>query len=160
MTNRKQSTRSPQIEAEAVKIVRRAIRRKEHGIPESHLPPKELGSVAIPADLKAGPRSYACSTVGSCMEPEVYAGDHVIADPDRAPQPGDKCVFWIEGVPKPVLKVLDHELHCWPVHPNSELVPIIRVRQINPVRYYQIDGERLKAIHPVIHVVRHKRRGK
>lgn len=55
------------------------------------------GDVAIPESMAAGRTVQAVRVTGSCMEPEISAGDVVIIEMDRLPMDGEVVVVEYEG---------------------------------------------------------------
>lgn len=113
---------------------------------------KVLGIIAGPPSLREG--GYAVAVDGDCMTPLILHGEKVAIEP-TVPSNGDiVCLFgkgpgggWIKRLCSGLVSAV-------PIHPGSEVSPIICVEQINPPRTYYVDGATLLAIHRVTWVLR------
>jgi SOS-response transcriptional repressor LexA len=57
------------------------------------------GRLAPPPGFRFPPpdHPFRCPVAGSCLEPIVFDGDHVVVNPRLAPQPGDVVVAEVWG---------------------------------------------------------------
>ena len=84
------------------------------------------------------PKAYAIKCLGMSMTPRIQSGEYVIAEPDRAPEPGDEVVvFDTTGrvMVKRYLYWRDDHLFLQSVNKDAEnvILPRDEVRDINPV---------------------------
>ena len=112
----------------------------------------ETGRLPLPEG--AHPESFGLTMSGNCLAPRASHGQVMIVEPIR-PEPGEIAVFWFKGQDMPAAKILrtDLKMTGFPVHPKSEVVPIIEFEQINPPRRYAVDGGTLEEcfrVHSVI----------
>ncbi len=94
---------------------------------------------------------YGSVVKGTCLEPEIFDGDMVVADPNRRPEPGEFGVFWSRSDnPPSVKRFVNGLIEFVPMGPGSEVVPLLMVEQLNPPRDYCIAADKLEAAHAVI----------
>ena len=91
---------------------------------------------------------YACVCEGTCLEHEICDGDMVFATPNRTPEVGEFAMFWPRDGGKPKIKRLVTAVPP-AFSPESELVPLVIVEQINPPKQYVAPADRFEAIHAV-----------
>lgn len=109
--------------------------------------------VCIPEQVMPGPRAYAMNTEGNCLEPEYYAGDTVICDPDQPPSAGDfVAVWWKGGERQPQIKRLVFglpEQRLWDMRGDGQFM--LTVEQLNPPKDLWAPLCKVEAVHKVIH---------
>jgi len=114
---------------------------------------------SIPPDL---PDVYAMRTDGDCMVPEILDGQKIIVSKSEEIRRGDTVCLWLKNPSQPkgysalVKKVAmlppPHVTFPYTEHPESEIVALVFVEQINPPRAYQFRCDQVLAMHKVIDV--------
>ena len=96
--------------------------------------------------------SYGVVCRGTALDPEICDGDLVIATPERKPRAGDFVIFWPRGDGEPFVKrlVIPFIVDPGKVSPNSGVMPLAIVEQLNPPRQYEIGADRISAVHVVV----------
>ncbi len=110
------------------------------------LPTPKYGHTLAPSDSPED--CYAMRLDGDCMEPLASHGSYVLLE-RQLPKKGEMACFWFEDAQKPALKILNGDLIAWPIHNDSNLVPIIKLKQLNPPTQYTVMGDVVSAIHRV-----------
>jgi hypothetical protein len=109
----------------------------------------------LPIEPLAGEIGFLLRCEGDCLAPRLPDSCILTLEPEL-PQPGELGVFWFKGQPKPVVKIALHEIFGYPLSPESSLVPIVRFRQINPPRTYQVYLDQIECIARVHRVFDHR----
>ena len=92
---------------------------------------------------------YFAPLKGTCLEPEIFDGDMVLADPNRTPEIGEFAIFWPSNGRNPSIKRLVTAIPPT-FAPGSEVSGVLIVEQLNPPKQYLSPADRFKAIHAVI----------
>ncbi|MCH7932004.1 MAG: hypothetical protein IH906_07345 [Proteobacteria bacterium] len=92
---------------------------------------------------------YCCVIEGTCLEPEICDGDMVFADPNRTPEVGEFAMFWPRDGGRPKTKRLVTAVPST-FGPESELVPLVVMEQINPPKQYFAPADMFKTIDAVV----------
>ena len=98
------------------------------------------------------PDAYAVVLAGTCLEPHAMDGDMAICSPAAPIRAGCIVTLW-PAVGSPVIKRLVLEPMSpvgTPLHPDSDVVPLVIVEALNPPRQFMIRVDRLKAMHAVV----------
>jgi len=122
-----------------------------------------LRSVAKPTSILPDiPEIYAMKTDGDCMVPEILDGQKIIVSKSEEIRRGDTVCLWLKNPSQPqgysalVKKVAmlppPHVTFPYTEHPESEIVALVFVEQINPLRTYQFRCDQILAMHKVIDV--------
>jgi len=108
------------------------------------------------------PEIYAMRTEGDCMVPEILDGQKIIVSKTEEVKRGDTVCLWLKSQSRPegysalVKKVAmlppPHVTFPYAEHPESEVVALVFVEQINPPRAYQFRCDQILAMHKVIDV--------
>src|SRR6185295_13772461 len=96
--------------------------------PNSTTTPEIPAPRYLPAPPESHPDSYALGVDGDCLEPVVYAGEMIVAEPVH-PCVGDLVAVFFNDRKTGILKRLDMGLppRSFPVSPQSTVVPIVQV---------------------------------
>ncbi len=103
------------------------------------------------------PDAYGCPLSGTCMAPVLNDGDMLLLSPAGLPQPGNFVLLipaqggtpWLKRlVLAPMLPVGN------PLHPDSDVAPVLIVDMLNPPRRFIVSTDRLAAMHRVVGVIR------
>jgi hypothetical protein len=115
--------------------------------------PRALRYLLAPPNLH--PDGYALGVDGDCLEPVVYAGEKIVAEPVH-PEVGDLVVIFFNDRKNGILKRLDMGFppRSFPVSPLSTVVPVVQVHQLKPYRLYAFRGTAVRAVHRVGWVMR------
>jgi hypothetical protein len=111
--------------------------------------------VRIPRPKKAPPDSFGLKISGNCLAPRARDGQFAIVE-SKLPKPGDLAVFWFKGHLMPTIKILSGPIIGYPLHPESECIPIIQVEQLNPPQRYEVRLDKIECIARVHSVVTHE----
>lgn len=115
-----------------------------------------LGTRVVPRSMVAGYTDpYLIKVDGDCLSPEVNDGDPVVASPDAPVIRGKLVVLYPKDGGKPSVKraIMIPPPSMMEVHPDSEIMPLVIVEQLNPPREYRIDVDKLEAVHGVLGVI-------
>ena len=110
----------------------------------------EEGRWPLPAD--AHPKAFGLKIIGNCLAPRALEGQVVLVEPTM-PQPGELAVFFFKGGGLPTCKVLSKPIYGYPLHPESEVVPVAELEQLNPPKRYHLPLDRVEAIGRVHSVI-------
>ena len=112
-----------------------------------------LDKVRVPKSINPGPKTYALTAEGVCLQPAYNPGDIVVCDPDQMPEPGDfVAIWWKGGLEQPSIKRLTMGLpkrEWWNVKGDFDF--ILAVEQINPFKALSAPLSKVDAVHKVIH---------
>jgi hypothetical protein len=97
------------------------------------------------AGIRRRTGAVALRVKGDCCAPRACDGQTVTIDP-LLPEPGELVVFWIKGQPMPGMKILSKPIFDYPPHPESEVVHLLEVEQLNPPRRYRIPLDQVECI--------------
>ena len=117
-----------------------------------------LVGAPLPDDLAYMPDQYAMPVIGDCLAPEVRDGALLIFDKTAAYNPGDLVVVFLRSAtpgeqPRALVKRLIMAPPSWVKafpfedHPESDVLALIGVEQINPQRRFTIRCAAILAIH-------------
>lgn len=101
--------------------------------------------VRRPAGLAANRNAYGVYVEGDSMEPALYQGDLIIADPSRKPRPGDRVVI--------VCAAGDHDGDGQTAFVKEfvrQTTTHLTVKQFNPPREIVFDRARVASVHRVL----------
>ncbi len=116
-----------------------------------------LGKVLVPRSMVAGyTNPYLVGVDGDCLSPEVNDGDSVVASPDAPVTQGKFVLLYPKDGGKPSMKraIMIPPPSMMEVHPDSDLLPLVIFEQLNPPRLYQVEVDRIEAVHGVLGVIR------
>ncbi|HEX3862540.1 MAG TPA: S24 family peptidase [Stellaceae bacterium] len=126
---------------------------------EPHREQTQSGSFQIPAavltQIPVEHRNdlFILALDGNCLEPEVRHNDYALIVPGMPIRRGDFVVLWPKDpehrpLIKRVVLVPPKDWATW--SPDSEVMALIVVEQLNPPRLYHIPVDKLSAIHRVM----------
>ena len=107
---------------------------------------QKLGTWPRPAG--ASDKCYAVRLNGTCLEPFIKHDSLVCVEP-TIPALNELAVFFFKDGREPLLKQSRTRINQWvfPMHPGSEVVSLLRLRQWNPMRTFQVPANQIEAIH-------------
>ena len=100
----------------------------------------------------AHPDAFGLKIVGNCLAPRALESQVVLVEPTM-PQPGELAVFFFKGGGLPTCKVLSKPIFGYPLHPESECIPVAEVEQLNPPKRYHVPLDKIEAIGRVHSVI-------
>jgi hypothetical protein len=102
-----------------------------------------LGRYTVSADTPS--EAFGLKMVGNCLAPRAVDGQIVVVE-SKLPEPGDLAVFWFKGQAMPAVKILCSPIVGYPLHPESECIPIIEAEQLNPPKRYCVGLDKIECI--------------
>lgn len=102
---------------------------------------------------------YGLHVVGNCMAPQINEGDTVTIDATAKVKQGDVVAIYLKrggrtfaggtnvGLKRVVFNMMPGLKYPYVKRPDSNVMPIIIVEQLNPPRQYQIAADEILAIH-------------
>jgi hypothetical protein len=96
--------------------------------------------------------AFAVRMKGDLLKPKVRDGQFMVMD-GSLPKAGDLAVFWPAKGGEPVANVLCHELVGYPLHPESECIPIVRLKVLNPAKEFDVPLNRIGCIAKVCKIL-------
>ncbi len=110
----------------------------------------------LPAECAGIPDVYTMTVDGGCLAPLVPDGALVFAAPGIWPGIGDLALIYVRGAARGVLKrIVTIGPREWTLrrpHPGDEVVAVVQFDQLNPPKFYCIEGSKIEAVHKVLHV--------
>jgi hypothetical protein len=110
----------------------------------------EVSHWPLPAD--AHPETFGLQIVGNCLAPRALEGQVVLVEPTM-PKPGELAVFFFQGGGLPICKMLSRPIFGYPHHPESEVIPVAEIEQLNPPKHFHVLLNKVEAIGRVHSVV-------
>jgi hypothetical protein len=113
--------------------------------------PHHFFTGSIPAN------AYGAPLLGNCLEPELFDGDMALVSPIQEPQAGDFVVLYpvAGGMPKLKRLVMTPMFPVGtPLHPDSDVMPMVMVEMLNPPQQLMVTVDKLKAMHKVVGLIR------
>jgi phage repressor protein C with HTH and peptisase S24 domain len=107
----------------------------------------------VPAPPGLHERGYLVAVNGDCLEPVVHNGEVIAVEP-VLPKAGELACFFFKGQDNGSVKRLLNDVSGFPVHPDSTVVQLIRVQQLNPPKCFHCTADQVEAIHRVVQVRR------
>jgi hypothetical protein len=104
---------------------------------------RDLGRISRSKDWP--PDAFGLTISGNCLAPRAGNGQIVVVE-SKLPDPGDMAVFWFKGQHMPAVKILCSRIIGYPLHPESECVPIIQMEQLNPPQRYAVRLDKIECI--------------
>ena len=103
----------------------------------------DKASPRVPLPKGIHPESFGLKISGDCLAPLAISGQVLLVEPIR-PEPGDIAVIWIKGQSMPAAKILKTKLYGFPIHPESEVIPIFEFEQLNPPKRFAVAGDKIE----------------
>src|SRR5687768_553094 len=108
----------------------------------------EIKGQIIPGPPELNERGYLVAVDGDCLEPVVHHAEVISAEP-VLPEPGELACFFFSKQDRGSVKRLVTPLRGFPVHPESTVVQVLEVQQLNPPKRYHCLASNLEAVHRV-----------
>lgn len=110
------------------------------------------------------PDLYRLVVAGDCMSPPIKEGDYVTGDRTAEVKKGDDVIlFFKNGVhtahgsnvwlKRVVMNTMPGLKLPFEPHPQSEVIPVLIVEQLNPPQRYRIDVRSLLAVHKCVETI-------
>ena len=103
------------------------------------------------------PDAYGAPLHGDCLEPVMCDGDMALVSPTELPDVGDLVVLYHVKGGTPWLKRLVMAPLVpvgLPLHPDSDVVPMVAVEMLNPPKQFMFGSDQLRAMHKVVGLIR------
>ena len=130
-----------------MKPKRSRTKRLSEAKPIGTIPIKHMPEGTRPEDV------YGLIVEGDCMNPVAKDGVTVVVDGSSHPGVGDLAVIWFKKGGFACKRiVIMPPLGMMKVHPENEVVALLIVEEINPLRHYSVTVDKIDALHKVIGV--------